>query len=122
MITSDRGPVSAKTDTGNWVVITKPQCCLPDRRAIRVCPFCWLLRQLFRKTQSSSESKVASLAGLVATIVSPIPENGVGEIAYVQAGTRYTAPARAESGVAISAGQSVKITRVIGSQFYVTQA
>ena len=82
----------------------------------------WLLRQLFRKTQSSSESKVASLAGLIATIVSPIPEHGVGEIAYVQAGTRYTAPARAEQGVAIAAGQSVKITRVVGSQFYVTQA
>ena len=81
----------------------------------------WLLRQLFRKTQSSSESKVASLAGLIATIVSPIPANGVGEIAYVQAGTRYTAPARAENGVAVAAGQSVKITRVIGSQFYVTQ-
>ena len=82
----------------------------------------WLLRQLFSKTQSSSESKVASLAGLVATIVCPIPEHGVGEIAYVQAGTRYTAPARAENGVAIAAGQSVKITRVVGSQFYVTQA
>ena len=82
----------------------------------------WVLRQLFRKTQSSSESKVASLAGLIATIVSPIPEHGVGEIAYVQAGTRYTAPARAENGVAIAAGQSVKITRVVGSQFYVTQA
>ncbi len=81
----------------------------------------WLLRQLFRKTQSSSESKVASLAGLIATIVSPIPEHGVGEIAYVQAGTRYTAPARAENGVAVAAGQSVKITRVVGSQFYVTQ-
>src|SRR5207249_2311685 len=82
----------------------------------------WLLRQLFRKTQSSSESKVASLAGLIASVVSPIPEHGVGEIAYVQAGTRYTAPARSENGAAIAAGQSVKITRVIGSQFYVTQA
>src|SRR4030095_6101166 len=30
----------------------------------------WVLRQLFRKTQSSSESKVASLTGLIATIVS----------------------------------------------------
>ena len=82
----------------------------------------WLLRQLFRKTQSSSESKVASLAGLIASVVSPIPEHGVGEIAYVQAGTRYTAPARSENGAAIAAGQSVKITRVVGSQFYVTQA
>ena len=84
--------------------------------------FLWLLRQLFRRTQSSSESKVGSLSGLVATIVSPIPENGVGEIAYVQAGTRYTAPARAENGVSIAAGQSVTITRVTGSQFYVTRS
>ena len=82
----------------------------------------WLLRQLFRKTQSSSESKVSTLAGLTATIITPIPENGVGEIAYVQAGTRYTAPAREESGAAITSGKLVTITRVVGSQFYVRAA
>ena len=79
-----------------------------------------LLRQLFRSTQSSSESKVASLVGQVATIITPIPENGVGEIAYVQAGTRYTAPAREEHGVAVPNGRPVKITRVDASQFFVT--
>jgi membrane protein implicated in regulation of membrane protease activity len=79
----------------------------------------WFLRQLFSKTQSSSESKVGSLAGLIATIITPIPQNGVGEIAYVQTGTRYTAPARSESGAAVPAGKPVKITRVLGSQFYV---
>jgi len=78
-----------------------------------------LLRTLFNKTQSSSESKVGSLVGQVATILTPIPENGVGEIVYVQAGTRYTAPARAENGLPIIAGRSVKITRTVGSQFYV---
>ena len=79
----------------------------------------WLMRQLFRRTQSSSESKVASLAGQVASVITPIPENGVGEIAYVQAGTRYTAPAREENGVAIANGKPVKITRVVASQFFV---
>jgi len=78
-----------------------------------------LFQKLFSKTQSSSESHVATLVGQGATIISPIPQDGVGEIAYVQAGTRYTAPARAESGVPISAGQLVKITRTVGSQFYV---
>ena len=78
----------------------------------------WLLRQLFSKTQSSSESKVGSLVGQLATIITPIPENGVGEIAYVQAGTRYTAAARAENSAAIPAGQTVKITRT-GTQFFV---
>ena len=82
----------------------------------------FVLRQLFSRTQGSSESKVSSLAGLIATTVSPIPENGVGEIAYVQAGSRYTAPAREESGAAIAAGKPVRITRVIGTQFYVVSA
>ena len=79
----------------------------------------WLVNTMFQKTESSSESRVASLTGQVASIVTPIPENGVGEIAYVQGGTRYTAPARTEKGNAIGAGKSVKITRVVGTQFYV---
>jgi membrane protein implicated in regulation of membrane protease activity len=78
-----------------------------------------LFNAMFKRTQSSSESHVASLAGQSASIVTPIPENGVGEIAYVQGGTRYTAPARTENGVAIGAGKAVKITRIIGTQFYV---
>ena len=78
-----------------------------------------LFNAMFKRTQSSSESKVASLAGQAASIVTPIPEGGVGEIAYVQGGTRYTAPARSENGAAIGAGKTVKITRVVGTQFYV---
>src|SRR5688500_8175889 len=61
-----------------------------------------LFQKVFSKTQSSSESRVGTLIGQIATVISPIPENSVGEIAYVQAGTRYTAPARAESGAAIA--------------------
>jgi membrane protein implicated in regulation of membrane protease activity len=79
----------------------------------------WLLRQLFSNTQSSSEGRVGSLAGTTATIITPIPENGVGEIAYVQGGTRYTAPARLENGGPVGNGKLVKITRIVGSQFYV---
>jgi membrane protein implicated in regulation of membrane protease activity len=79
----------------------------------------YVLRALFRKTQSSSEAKVASLVGTVATIITPIPQEGVGEIAYVQGGTRYTAPARSETGAAIANGRLVKICRIVGTQFYV---
>jgi len=53
-------------------------------------------------------------------VVSPIPENGVGEIAYVVSDTRYTAPARSTNGAAIPNGKLVTITRVVGTQFYVT--
>ena len=74
---------------------------------------------LFNHTQGSSESHVAALVGTGASVITPIPENGVGEIAYVVGGTRYTAPARVESGKAVAGGKSVKITRVAGTQFYV---
>jgi membrane protein implicated in regulation of membrane protease activity len=80
------------------------------------------LRSVFSHTQSSSESHIARLAGTAASVVSPIPENGVGEIAYVVSDTRYTAPARSENGAAIPNGKLVKITRVVGTQFYVKSA
>ncbi len=79
----------------------------------------WLFNLVFSRSQSSSESRVATLAGQTATLISPIPENGVGEIAYVQGGTRYTAPARSEKRLSIPQGRTVKITRVVGTQFYV---
>jgi membrane-bound ClpP family serine protease len=82
----------------------------------------WLFDAIFRTTQSSSESHIATLLGHNATIITPIPVNGVGEIAYVQAGTRYTAPARVEQGTAVANGQTVKIVRIVGSQFYVQSA
>ena len=79
-----------------------------------------LLRALFRDTQGSSEGICGDAIGMIAHVITPIPENGVGEIAYVQAGSRYTAPARTENGAAIGNGKLVKITRVVGTQFYVT--
>jgi membrane protein implicated in regulation of membrane protease activity len=80
-----------------------------------------MFNRIFKKTQSSSEGKVAALLGTDATITSPIPEQGVGEIAYVQGGSRYSAPARTESGQAIPAGRTVRITRIVGTQFFVEQ-
>jgi membrane protein implicated in regulation of membrane protease activity len=80
----------------------------------------FFLRGVFSHTQSSSESRVANLIGVEANVITPIPENGVGEIAYVVGGTRYTAPARAENNAAVANGRTVKITRIVGTQFYVT--
>jgi membrane protein implicated in regulation of membrane protease activity len=79
----------------------------------------WFFNVMFNKTQSSSESRQSTVVGMTASVLSPIPERGVGEIAYVQANSRYTAPARAEGNVAIAAGETVKITRIVGTQFYV---
>ena len=79
----------------------------------------WLFNAMFKRRGGSSESRVAQLIGLTAAIVTPIPANGVGEISYTQAGSRYSAPARAEKGGTIAGGQTVKITRIVGTQFYV---
>lgn len=79
----------------------------------------WFFNSVFKKTQSSSEARVGTLVGSTASVITPLPAKGVGEIAYVQAGSRYTAPARSERGIAIPAGQAVTITRIVGTQFYV---
>jgi len=78
-----------------------------------------MFNRIFSKTQSSSESRISTLVGIHATVITPIPQHGVGEIAYVQAGSRYTAPARTESGSAVTGGATVKIIRIVGTQFYV---
>jgi membrane protein implicated in regulation of membrane protease activity len=82
----------------------------------------FIFRTVFRHTQSSSESRVGELIGREATILTPIPANGVGEIAYVDGGVRYTAAARSEKGSPIPAGQRVIIRRIVGSQFHVSSA
>ena len=79
-----------------------------------------LFRKVFRATQSSSEGRVGDLVGHAATVETPIAAGGVGEISYVQSGSRYTAPARAEHGREIAAGATVRIVRVVGTQFYVS--
>jgi hypothetical protein len=79
----------------------------------------WLFNWIFRKTQASSEGRVDELAGTAATVITPITADCVGEIAYVQGGTRYSAPARAEGGATFASGATVKITRIVGTQFYV---
>ena len=79
------------------------------------------LGTIFRHTQSSSESHVARLIGAEANVITPIPENGMGEIAYVVGETRYTAPARGEHGAAVANGRTVKIIRIVGTQFYVQE-
>jgi len=81
----------------------------------------WLFNTMFRKTEGSSEARVGMLIGQTAAIVTPIPQNGVGEISYTQAGSRYTAPARDEMGGTIAGGKTVKITRIVGTQFFVKQ-
>lgn len=79
----------------------------------------FVFNAIFKQVQASSECQVATLIGQQATIITPIPAGGVGEIAYVQAGTRYTAPARTSAEEPVPKGKTVYIVRIDGTQFYV---
>lgn len=74
---------------------------------------------VFSKTQASSSIDAGALVGTHATVVTPIPKAGVGEIAYVAKGTRQNAPAHAVDGGAIESRAEVEIARVVGSSFTV---
>ena len=78
--------------------------------------------KLFQATESSSEAHVSELVGLEAEVITPIPSQGLGEIAYVARGTRFTAPARSEDGKPHPAHSTVVIERIVGSVFCVKKS
>jgi membrane protein implicated in regulation of membrane protease activity len=78
--------------------------------------------KLFQATEGSSEARVSELVGLEAEVITPIPSQGLGEIAYVARGSRFTAPARSEDGKPHSAHSTVLIERVVGSIFCVRKS
>ena len=75
--------------------------------------------KMFKMTQGSSLPSAAELVGMEAEIITGIPADGLGEIAYVVRGSRLTAPARSEDGKPCPSHSTVKITRVTGNTYYV---
>ena len=70
----------------------------------------------------SSEIRQASLIGIAAEITTPIPVNGVGQIAFVAKGSRVTYSARATDGSQIvKRGTPVRIERIVGGVAYVSE-
>jgi membrane-bound ClpP family serine protease len=82
----------------------------------------FVLSLLFRETQGGSEFLLEDMAGRVVQIITPIPENGVGEIVLLAKGTRINGPARSVDGKAIRRDSAVEIVRVVGNTYYVRPA
>lgn len=82
----------------------------------------YIFVMLFSKTQGSSESQIAQMVGAEAEVITPIPAEGVGEIAYTSRGSRYTAPARAVDRQEIKAHTVVRIDKIAGNTFFVKSA
>src|SRR5688572_4224048 len=63
----------------------------------------WLLWKIFQITQGSSEANMVDVVGTEAEIITAIPAEGMGEIAYTAKQARYNAPARTKDGKALGA-------------------
>jgi membrane protein implicated in regulation of membrane protease activity len=77
------------------------------------------LTLLFRNTQAGAEYSINELVGRVVQVITPIPENGTGEVAVVVKGTRVIGPARTEDGKAVMRNAPVEIVRVVGNVYHV---
>jgi membrane protein implicated in regulation of membrane protease activity len=70
-------------------------------------------------SQSNSVFSLNDLVNTEAEVITPIPANGMGEIAYVANGVRYNLSARSSDGEDIARGTTVIIREVAGNAAYV---
>jgi membrane protein implicated in regulation of membrane protease activity len=82
----------------------------------------YLFYRIFSVTQSSSGVSARQAIGRAAEVITPIPQNGAGEIAYVLGGRRFNSPARTEDGHPIAARASVVIVRKLAGAYYVRES
>ena len=68
-----------------------------------------------RHAQGTSHISAHQLAGVEAEVITPIPAEGLGEIAYSTPTGRASCPARAEEGALIPKNSMVSIVRVVGN-------
>ena len=72
-------------------------------------------------SQSNSMFSLNDLIDTDAEILTPIPKDGLGEIAYVTNGIRYTLSARSLEGECVNRGAAVVIREIAGSVAIVQQ-
>jgi membrane protein implicated in regulation of membrane protease activity len=70
-------------------------------------------------SRGSSEIRLQDLAGVDAEVITPIPAGGVGEVAALVSGQRYTGPAREAQGREVARGARVKVLRMVGTTLLV---
>jgi len=74
-----------------------------------------ILEVIFRQTQAGSEFDAGDQVGREAEVITAIPANGTGEVAFVVKGQRQISAARAADGAAIPKGSLVAIDKVLGA-------
>ncbi len=81
-----------------------------------------VLTLLFKTTQAGSEFSLEDMVGRVVQVITPIPENGTGEVALEAKGTRVVGPARSVDGKPVPRNTPVRIVQVVGNVYYVRMA
>ena len=69
--------------------------------------------------QGSSEVTMKDIIGAVAEVVTPIPADSVGEVAFVAQGGRVSYPAKSVTGQSINRNTTVIIERLVGGIVFV---
>jgi len=71
--------------------------------------------RFMEKSQGSSHVRFSDMIGVEAEVITPIPAEGVGEIAFTTPTGRTSHPARSETGAMIPKHSMVAITQVVGN-------
>ena len=82
--------------------------------AVGAALFYGIVRFMYN-SQSNTSFSLTELEGTEAEVITPLPEKGLGEIACVINGIRYTFPAKSENNEKIERGVVVKIRDVMGN-------
>jgi hypothetical protein len=86
---------------------------MPIALGISIIIFLLVAKLLFGSA-ASSEAVLGDVIGSQAEVVTGIPENALGEIAYICKGFRYKSPARSYDGEPIEVGARVRMVRTDG--------
>ncbi len=78
--------------------------------------------KVMQATQGSSHARAGEEIGLEAEVTVAIPNEGMGEIAFVVRGSRFNAPARSVDGRELPAGAGVRIVSRNGNTYLVQKA
>ena len=80
----------------------------------------WASWRMVSGSRGTSAIRLSALAGAPAEVTTPIPAGGVGEVAALVEGQRFTAPAREVEGGALARGAAVTVVRMVGNTLLVT--
>jgi membrane protein implicated in regulation of membrane protease activity len=77
---------------------------------------CLAMYRVFIRQEASSLVKEADFVGATGTVVTSIPEDGLGEVTLLVAGQQLTKSAIADGGGAVKTGTQVRVTRYHGDR------